>query len=248
MLKAGALSVENAWNAVALEERLELVSQAKAEGVFAAFVFMLMMGAVGYGFDNILLLPISLLLCFMVVPLFASFAWRREKPKLILSYLAVRSIARRYAFGYRLHNFDVVLIFKGTRVLRYSSRDEEEFARQQQTVDFNTQVNDQAEVWIVLMRGGLVLLSERPGGAKLEYITPINADSRISKPSVQDEALDGSLLIQGAGNYRGKDVLISSPYSGAMYVFERQFSRLLSERQADREKADRAKRLEAETA
>lgn len=227
--KATTLSVENAWNAVALEERIELISRAQAEGIVAAITYLLFIGAVAYGFDKIWVLAGGSVGTLLVIPLFASYSWRRTKPALILSYLAVRSVARRYAYGFNITDFDIVLIFRGRMEERFSSEEDEVIMRQRDDVDIDSPYEREKEVWICLMRGAIVILSEKKGGAKLEFIAPIMPDCTCRKASPQDNAPHRGLILTGAGPSKGRKIVLSSTYPGALYVFERQLARLLVE-------------------
>jgi hypothetical protein len=229
MGKPTSLSVQNAWNSVALEERLELISRCQANGLVAALTFALMMGSVAYGYDKFYLLTVALGGALLVHPMFSSYTWRRAKPALIMQYLAVRSMARRYAYGFSFNDLDVVIIFRGEMVPQFANEEAEMDYLSKQAVDLEHGINDPIQVWICLMRGGLVLLSERVGGAKLEFITPIARDVVARQSSDPDGNATGTLSISGVGPSKGKSVMIRSRYPAAMYVFERQIQRLIVE-------------------
>ena len=75
-MSTGTLNINNAWNAVALEERLELISKAQAQGTVAAVASFFLMGAIAYGFDQIWLLAAGAISAFLAFPLFANHRWR----------------------------------------------------------------------------------------------------------------------------------------------------------------------------
>ena len=232
-----SLNIERAWQAVALEERLEMISSAQAHGILAAALVSLLIGAVAYGFDNIWLLLGSLVGALTIMPLYTSYEWRKSKPELILKYLAVRSVARRYAFGAAISNFDVILIFRGVFREVYNSEEQERLAKQQQDTDLEgSSQEDEKEVWICLMRGGLVVLSECRGGAKLEFVTPTAADVVCRRSSAEDQAPDNWVLVQGTGISKGRTAAISSRFPAALYVFEKQLSRITEELDKSRKK------------
>ena len=64
-------------------------------------------------FDEVWLLPSGLFGAILIAPLYTSYAWRRERPEIILKYLAVRSVARRFAYGAHLPQIDIVVLFQG---------------------------------------------------------------------------------------------------------------------------------------
>lgn len=237
-MAAGALSIKDAWNAVAVEERLELLARAKAEGIMAAFCCVLLMGSIAYGFDKIWVLAGGAVASLLVIPLFSSYSWRRNKPALILSYLAVRSVARRYAYGHRMADLDVILIFRGQMEQLFNSEEERQLAKQQETVDFDTHIERQKDVWICLMRGAVAVLSERLGGAKLEFIAPVLPELTTRKPKQGDELPERCVIINGLGPSKGRSVAISSSYPGALYVFEKQLARLIQESVTKKQLAD----------
>lgn len=229
MARGSALSISHAWNSVALEERLELVSKCQADGIIASLVFAFMMGAVAYGFDKFFLLTVAIAGAILIMPMFSSYSWRKGKPALILQYLAARSIARRYAYGFNVSDLDIVLIFRGEMLEQFVS-DEEEFAyRSTQEVDLEHSSARNIPVWVCLMRGGLVLMSEKAGGAKLEFVTSIVREMSC-EPTVTEEGVPtGAISVSGTGPSKGRRVSVSSRYPGAMYVFEKHLRRLIEE-------------------
>lgn len=229
MAAGAALSVKNAWNAVALEERLELVSRAKAQGLVAGVCFILLTGSIGYGFDRIEFLFGGMLASLFVGQLFSFYSWRSNKPEAILEYLAARSVARRYAYGYRMPDLDVVLIFRGFYEQIFTDEELGQLYESTKTVDFSTKAASKKEVWICLMRGAVVILSERRGGAKLEFICPVTAEAVLRKPRPDEEVSDEALVLEGCGPTKGRIAAITSQYPGAFLVFEKQLQRLLEE-------------------
>ncbi|MCC6932056.1 MAG: hypothetical protein IT292_02230 [Deltaproteobacteria bacterium] len=224
-----ALSVDEAWNSVALEERIELISRAQANGVLAAICFILVAGSLGYGWDQIWLLWGGVIASFLVLPLFTSRSWRKRKPVVILSYLAARSVARRYAYGYGIRDLDIILIFRGTMEEQYTSEEDKAFARKDETFDFETGYQDKRDVWICLLRGGIVAISERMGGAKLEYTTMLDKDTQCEVHEAKDINDTTIVTVKGSGKAKGRQVVFTSNYPGALYVFHRQLARLIVE-------------------
>ncbi len=240
-MAGSSLSVKDAWNAVALEERLEMLARSRADGIIAGAVVALLIGAIAYGFDQVWLLAGSLAGALLAMPICASYSWRKNKPAVILSYLAVRSVARRYAYGYKVGDFSVILIFRGTMRQLFASDADEAMARQRESVDFDSNLNPDKKVWVCLMRGGLVCLSERLGGAKLEFITPVSADLQVGSGSgnVEGGADQAVIVTATTGDMKGRSVKINSEYSGCMYVLERQLRRLVEENRQHRERLEK---------
>ena len=191
----------------------------------------LFVGAIAYGFDQIWLLLAGVALGVVAMPAFANYSWRRYKPTIILSYLAVRSVARRYAYGYALPDMGIVLIFRGKITRVFASKEEEELFKQEQEVDFDNQSSAQMskDVWICLLNGGIIAMSEQKGGAKLEYITAIAPNVVVKKGNGDQGFSENDVVIEGIGNMPGRKVVLQSKYPGALYVFERKLNRLLED-------------------
>lgn len=225
--KEGPLSVDRAWNAVALEERLELIARANAQGIMAAGVFLALAGSIAYGFDVIELLYISVIGALIVCPLFASYSWRREKPHLILKYLAARSVCRRYGYGCNFLELDILIIFRGMMREIYTSEEDESIRRQQEDFDLDNRLEDEREVWVCLMQGGVVCLSERPGGAKLDFSAAVGPEMSVRRATNVPNAPERAIILTGSNISRGREVMLWSNSIGALYVFERKLMGLL---------------------
>jgi len=229
MARSAALSEENAWNSVALEERLELVSKCQADGLIAALGFTFMMGAVAYGFDKIYLLLGSVFGALIIMPMFSSYSWRKGKPALILNYLAARSMARRYGYTSNISELDVVLIFKGETSQEFLNEAEQLDHLIGKHEDIDEGQQPKVPVWVCLLRGGVVLLAESQGGAKLLYSSPIGTEMVCATVRDEEGNPTGEISIVGIAHAKGKKVTISSRFPAAFYVFERQLQRLIFE-------------------
>lgn len=229
MAEASRLLIEDIWQSVALEERLELISKCQASGFIAAIVNLFVVGSIAYGFDKIMLLVVAVAGSFFVFPLFSSYTWRNGKPSIILAYLAVRTLARRYAYSFDFSNLDIILIYRGEAKRIFNDLEEEEQFLQKQKVDINFKGNVCKPVWIILMRGGVIILSEKKGGAKLEFITPFTHENTILDTEEEVLGHEKGCIVNGTVQSKGKQFLIKSRYKAAQYVFEKQYSALVEE-------------------
>lgn len=217
MSSEASLNIENAWQSVALEERIELISVAQAHGIKAALACMLVTFSIAYGRDEIFLLPFGLMMAFLLVPIYASRCWRSRKPQIIMSYLAARSVARRYGFVFRIKDLDILLIFKGTITPIYKDAEERRARLEMQDIDLESSPgSEKKECWIALLRGAVVAFSEDVGGANLEFLTPINEKTAVRKATSEE---GGGLIVDGCGRVEFGRVRFSSRYQAALYVF-----------------------------
>jgi hypothetical protein len=225
---SAVLSIEDAWNSVALEERIELIARSQAFGLACAMACLLAIGSMAYGLDQPLLLFGAVLGAITIGPVFSSRHWRKNKPATIMEYLAVRSIARRYAVGFNIREVDIVLIFKGTIKELLSQQELEQIA---ETQAFSQEIPSDAKipVWICLFRGGVVVLSEHIGGAKLECVSVFGPDMSYRDPGPADGASDNAIVLGGIGDGRSRTLLLDSKYRAALYVFKRRALKLNDE-------------------
>lgn len=109
--RSRSLASDEIWQSVSLEERLDLISRSHASGILSSILTLFVVGSIAYGLDKIWLLAVAVGCAFFTFPLFSSHTWRTGKPSLILAYLAVRTVARRYAYAFDLPNIDIILIY-----------------------------------------------------------------------------------------------------------------------------------------
>ncbi len=239
MRQISAPGIEDAWNSVTLEERLDLVAKCQAQGVHAALCFGLYMSCVAYGFDEISLLIFAAAGSFLVCPVYAAKKWRQAKPALIMRYLAAHTVCRRYAYGLKFHNYKLVILFRATLHEAFDNPEDEHryLAQRSKELHMDLANYEPIEVWVALLRGGIVMLSEQRGGAKLEYCCPIT--NQLQSKTESNPERPGTQLVRlsaAAGTTKGRAVWLTSRYPGALYVFDRQLNRLAYELQEARER------------
>jgi len=233
-MAAETLSLEQVWQAVALEERLELVTKAKADGILAAVGFLLLIGSIAYGFDAILLLGLGSIFSILVVPIFSGYSWRRNKPILVLEYLAARTIARKFAQLSRFDDLGLYFIFRGQAKPVFASEEEEALVRQSDRVELDS-TDGFRDCWVCLLGGGLVVISESSKGARLEFCGSFSSDLNIRPATTEEDASEGAFVVnQENSNKKTKSLLVRSRYRGALYVFDKRFQHLLKEEQERR--------------
>lgn len=226
--QSSSLAVDEIWQSVSLEERLELISKSHASGLISSIVTIFMVGSIAYGLDKISLLVVAFGCAFFTFPLFSSHTWRTGKPSLILAYLAVRTVARRYAYGFDLPNIDIILIYRAKMKPLYNST-EEEYSHKKRNFDSESSKSSSVPVWVVLMRSGILLLSEKSGGAKLEFVSPIVHDTNITEYTENLKFGEVACVLEGSGISKGKSVILKTKYKGAHYVFTKRFQQLVLE-------------------
>jgi hypothetical protein len=212
------MNVENIWGAISGEEKDELLVRAQANGILASFVFIVLTTSATLGFNQPWISCVGIFCSVIIMPLFANRTWRVQKPTKILQYLAVRSVARRYAYGFGLRRIDIVMMMRGY-IQEVGVQAGQELDIGQMSVDELTKnrLSRKREVWICLMQGGIVVVSEKIGGAKLEFISNFDKglNSHYLPPDGDSpDAYSGNAIILSSNiRSRQKLVVLTSDYT-----------------------------------
>ncbi len=214
------INSDEVWRQVPPEEKLELMARAHGKGLLAALLAVV----VGATCAAALMQPWLLWAALLGSPLFFQYAsgkaWRNLKPAIMLRYLAARSAARRYAFAGKSKDLSLSLLFRGTLERLYAENEVEK------KILAIAEDNKQTEVWIALFEDIIVMMSEQPGGASLEFTHPVSP--RLSMTPNQDGGYANRELIlsytdRADNSFRYK---LTSPFPAALVVFEKQFKAL----------------------
>ena len=207
-----------AWRQIPPEEKIEIMDGAHSKGLFAAVVASVVGATCAVALQEVWLFWGSLLAAPLVFQFAAGKAWRTVKPATMLRYLAARSAARRYAYSAKSKDLELSLIFRGTLERIYGDN------LLQEALEAMVQDNKETEVWVALFQDVVVVMSERRGGAALEYAQPISDKLVIESqsPSGKDYANDKEIYLSSKekGDKNGK-IKLTSRFPGALVVFEK---------------------------
>ena len=205
-----ALTVKDIWESVSPEERQALFKRSQASGHIAGVTILFLVTAIAIGFEEPWLILAGLLSSYLVVPFAAGHKWRKFKPQIILAYLAVRTVARRYGLANRFKQLDSILTFRST--LKHTTR---------MRIERNEELPEwEDEVWVSLLNGGLIIISEQPGGAKLELASAIapEIECRLEEAET-DYGLTRVFLSNIDNSNKGKVMILSSYHSTPLKIF-----------------------------
>jgi len=231
---------ERTWQKVPQEERRELLarSQAKALEVCSIVAVFGCTAAFGLAMPWILLGVATLLpVLFQVV---VARMWIEIKPQTIARYFVAGRTAMRYAEIFSSSNPTLKTMFRGTlqQLEEASDQIDPEFAAEY-AEETTTQATLPKEVWICLFPDTLVMFSENPGGAKLEFIHSILED--FSAVLETPEGLNGAplpsrLFIEVADNIESHTKwLVTSPHPSCLSTCERKIRFLIQRAQTTEE-------------
>lgn len=209
---------EEIWRQVPPEEKIELMSRAHSNGILVAFIAILVASTLAVGFKFSALMWAALIGSPFVFQLAAGTAWKRLRPKVMLEYLAARSVARRYAFGLNSRELDPNLVFRG--------RLEEQFTEEQleEALEASIENLNDASVWVALFSDAVVVMSEAPGGAELRMAHKLDSELKVEGRSLDNKG-DYSNTREVWLSYQDRKAerrfKITSKYPAALIVFEK---------------------------
>ncbi len=220
------------WRKIPPEEKLLLMAKAQSKGLSASSILLGAVGSISLG----LRVPWLFWSTFIAVPfvfqLASAKAWRSLKPRTMLEYLAARSAARRYAYSANSKDLTVSLMMKGTLHQDFTAEEEEE------EIEAKIEHRDNVDVWISLFPDTLVLMSERSGGAKLEFAQQLFGDRlAVTAEGFDDSSQERRLLLSVETRRGGKHRwYLTSPFPAALLVLERRIRAFTAEQKALAEK------------
>lgn len=227
MTTAHALTVKDVWNSINPEEKFDCIEQAQAHGFLTALAFGSCICAIAYGFDYIYLLVLAGLSVVLLSPLATLHSWRKSKPELMLHYLAAQVVGRRYAFNLKFSDLSTMMIFRGVI-------DREVEVRHASSGKTETET-EELPVWICLLRGGVLVMSESRDGARIEFYGRLDQElsCKMGGDATKKANKHEPLTVELSAVHRiGKtQVTLRGKYQGALYVFERKLNQLIAEAQ-----------------
>lgn len=207
--------IKHSWQKVPTGERRELASKASLKGVHACLLALIFGTTLAFCFKQ----PTVLLALLAFVPVFyqvvATREWLEGKPRVAITYFVAEKTATRYAHHYRVADYSVRLLFKGTLS-----------APVPEPLDPSVPgySPSKSNVWVALFYDRLIMFSENTGGARLEFSHPLG-DTLVAFSDTSDspEIVPQALYLEIT---KGEDTqpqrwTLESPYGETLAVCER---------------------------
>ena len=215
------------WRQIPPEEKLKVMNKAHAAGVLASVICIIVLSTIAVGLQQSWLIWGSVVCAPFVFQFASGKRWRHLRPKIMLEYLAARSAARRFAYAAGCKDMRVLLIFKGDL--------EAVFDAEHRTEELEAEISDHkmTPVWVALFSDCVVMMSERAGGAELEFGYLLNEKMRLDGQSPDGE---GDYSSRRVINFQCQDrnredrrYRLTSDFPAALVVFEKQALRCQKE-------------------
>jgi len=212
-------SIDNseAWKQIPPEEKLEIMSRAHATGFFAAVVAVVVCSTIALALKISTIMWASIVLSPLVFQFASGKAWKGLKPRIMLEYLAARSVVRRFAFAEGAKDLHLNLIFRG-KLENIFEND-----AIQEALEAVVSRTKEASVWIALFPDALIMITERPGGAVLAMGHLVNDKLTIQSSDNGNYTNGKELTIVAKDRKAGavKKYKITSRHPGALAVLEK---------------------------
>lgn len=228
-----AVDGKELWRQIPPEEKFALMARAHASGISAALIAIGLGSTLAVAFQVPWLMWGSMIVSPVMFQFAAGKAWRGLRPRIMLEYLAARSAARRYAYTANAKDLSVSLIFRGKM--------EQVFNKEEIMEELAAAVENakEAEVWITLFKDAVVLMSEKPGGAKCELAHVLNEKVKVESRSSDGEDYSSSKEVYITITDRSQEtrkVKLTSSSPAAMIVFEKTIQSQLAAARPDKGK------------
>ena len=214
------------WRVIPPEEKIEAMAQAHSRGIMTSLCIILLGCTLAVGFKFSLLMWGSFLLAPLIFQMTAGKAWRDIRPRIMLEYLAARSAARRYAFAAGSKELDLNLMFRAQMVLEKPESEDGPGADLQRRLQEATDQIREVQVWVALFKDTVVLMSEEPGGAKLQFSHMLDDKLVVAgdseSESESDYSEDRRVAITAQDKlWNGRTFKLQSKYPAALVVLEK---------------------------
>lgn len=218
-----SLATKDIWKQIPPEEKLQMMASAHASGTFAALGYILVLATLSVGFRQPWVFWFALLSAPMIFQFNAGRAWRSHRPRAMLEYLAARTAARRYAFVVKGDDLTIRLMFRGEL--------EHLFESDNLLDELNADIDNKKhrDVWIALFGDSVVMMSERVGGAELQFGCVLDDKLTVLAENTdgRDYSNEKSLILEHTDKAFGtRRVRIRSEYPAALVVFEKRIVQL----------------------
>lgn len=221
------ISSSELWRKIPPEEKLDLMARAHGKGALTSFIIFVVSSTLAIGLQVPWIMWGSLVAAPFIFQAAAGKDWKDSRPRIMLEYLAARSAARRYAYVANAQQLEPNFIFRGVLEEQFDDKHLHEALKKV------VENNQQTEVWVSLFEDALIMMSERKGGAKLEFAHVFNDKLRVNAFSPDGESdYSQHRIVQVVSEENPKLTRrfhLTSRHAAALIVFEKRINFLIEE-------------------
>ncbi len=220
-------NVDDLWRKITPEAKIDALNKSHTNGIFAAIISVIIGATVAIGLKINFIFWTVLILAPITFQFFSSRSWRNIKPSLILQYLAVRSVVRRFAFIAQAKSLEPEIIFNGTVTIEPANPVDIE------GVTHMIHNNEKVPVWVALFVDTIIMFKEALGGGQLVFSSPINEHLIFESTNLNNDDSEYSTNKEIKLKYTDKKkitniIKLRSPQPAALIIFERKLRFILN--------------------
>jgi hypothetical protein len=207
--------INQAWQKVPAGERRELSTRANLKGAQACLLALIFGVTLAFCFKE----PTILLALLAFIPVFyqvvATREWLEGKPRIAITYFVAEKAATQYARHHKVSDYSVRLLFKGTLIAPVA---------EPLDPSLPGYIPNKPSVWVALFYDRLLMFSEHPDGARLEFSQPLGDGLTVFSDATEDpDATPGELYFEIAteGEASPERWTLQSPYGESLAACER---------------------------
>ena len=215
---------QDIWRTIPPEEKFDLIARSQARGVSASTVVILIGCTFAIALQQKWFMWGSFVMAPFVFQLAASRAWRGVKGKLMLQYLAVRSVARRFGYASHAPDLSIQLLLRANISESFDSENDSLDA----AFEAIEKATNQTEMWLGLLNTAVVGFAEGKLGAEAKFVARIDErlklEGRNTDGSDDEYSNERELYLTVIGNdLMPRKFRIDSPHPAALVAFEKKF-------------------------
>ena len=222
---------EQAWRLISPEEKFEVIAQSQAVGIQWAVSLILLGGTLAVSFQTPALFWGSLVTAPIIFQFATSRRWRTLRPALLLQFLAARSVTRRYAYAIKSAYLEHTMLFRAALTHVEESKAEGPGLEAKHNPFANM------PVWVALFPDAVVIISEKKGGATLEFGHVINKRFSLETVAADDEEYSQQLTLflnYDDITYGQMRIKLESRYPASINAFGKQLQQIIDTPRAQR--------------
>lgn len=215
---------QDIWRTIPPEEKFELIARSHSKGALAAISVVLTCCTFAVALQMQWMIWVGLLAMPFAFQFTALRAWRGVKGRIMLEYLAVRSVARRFGYATKATDLGIQMLIR--------AEINEEFDSENESLDaaFSAieSANKDAAMWVGLLNTALVGFAEGKHGAEARFVTKIDdkvvLEGKNTDGSENDYSGNRELhLTVTMPDFKTRKFKIDSPHPAALVTFEKKF-------------------------
>ncbi len=215
---------QDIWRTIPPEEKFQLIARSHSRGASVSISVIIVCCTLAVALQMQWLIWLGVAMMPFSFQFAASRSWRGVKGRMMLEYLAVRSVARRFGYATKATDLGIQMLIRATIKEEYQSENDSLDA----AFSMLERANNDAAMWIGLLSSAIVGFAEGRGGAEARFVAKIDDKVKLvgeNSDGSENEYSANRQLKLSVTTAEGKvrDFRITSPHPAALVAFEKKF-------------------------